>query len=189
MTPVAAEHAKLSYWIDSRGTVLRVDGPWDVWLGDDGEVPDRCRELKVVGNSLFSFIESDGVQHVYRTMHARIFETGRTIEFPFRCDSTSFRREMQMRISRDGDALRYDSIIISETRRPRPLPRPTPTADTLVAMCSFCKAYRFPIESPHWKDIESLFVEPNLPELFSVTHGLCEPCASLWNSKCDSSPE
>jgi hypothetical protein len=180
MMPVAAEHVRLSYWIDSNETVLRIVGPWDAWLGQDGEVPERCREHKVVGNSLFLFIESAGVRHVYRTMHARILETGRTIELPFRCDSAWLRRDMQMRIGRDGDALRYDSVIISETRRPRPLPRPAPAADTLVAMCSFCKAYRFPIESPLWKDIESLFVEPNLPNLFSVTHGLCEPCATLW---------
>jgi hypothetical protein len=86
---------------------------------------------------------------------------------------------MQMRISPDGDRLRYDSIIVSETRRQRPLPQPTPTADTFIAMCSFCKNYRFPIESPLWKDIESLFTEPNLPDFFSVTHGICQPCLTL----------
>lgn len=110
MTPIAAEHVKLSYWINSSGTVLRIGGPWDVWLGDDGELPDRCCEAKVVGNSLFSFVENDGVRHVYRTVHARVFETGKTIEFPFRCDSAWLRREMQMIIARDGEALRYDSI-------------------------------------------------------------------------------
>jgi hypothetical protein len=87
---------------------------------------------------------------------------------------------MQLSMARDGDAPRYDSVIISETRRQRPLPQPTPAANTLIAMCSFCKAYRFPIASPIWKDIESLFMEPHLPELFSVTHGMCEPCATSW---------
>jgi hypothetical protein len=180
MTPIAAEHVKLSYWINSSGTVLNIGGPWDAWLGHDGELPDRCSEANVVGNSLFSFVENEGVRHVYRTIHARVFETGTTIEFPFRCDSAWLRREMQMSITRDEDALRYDSIIISETRRERPLPQPTPTANTLIAMCSFCKAYRFPIESPLWKDIELLFREPHLPGLFSVTHGMCQPCATLW---------
>jgi len=180
MMPVADGRVRLSYWIDSNETVVKIVGPWDAWLGHDGEVPEHGRKHKVVGNSLFSFIVGDGVRHVYRTMHARILETGRTIEFPFRCDSAWFRRDMQMRIGREGNSLRYDSVLISETRRPRPLPRPAPAADTLVAMCSFCKVYRFPIESPLWKDIESLFVEPNLPELFSITHSLCEHCAALW---------
>jgi hypothetical protein len=87
---------------------------------------------------------------------------------------------MQMRIARDGDALLYDSIILRETKRQRPLPQPTPGASTLIAMCSFCKSYRFPIKSPLWKAIDSLFVEPDLPECFSVTHGYCEPCATAW---------
>ena len=179
-SPAIREHVKLSYWITASGTVLSIGGPWDTWLGRDGDLPDQCCEAKVVGNSLFSFIENDGVRHVYRTMHARVFETGRAIAFPFRCDSPWLRRDMQMNMTRDGDALRYDSVIISETRRQRPLPQPTPSATTLIAMCSFCKAYRFPIASQIWKDIESLFMEPHLPELFSVTHGMCEPCAASW---------
>jgi hypothetical protein len=177
--PVAAEHAQLSYWINSQGIVQQVAGPWDAWLGQDGEVPDRCCQAKVVGANLFSFIESDGVRHVYNTIHARILETGRPITFPFRCDSVWLTREMQMRISRDGDLLRYDSVIVSEARRPHPLPLPAPAADTLVAMCCFCKAVRFPIESPLWKDLELLFWESNLPAHFSVTHGLCGPCAAI----------
>jgi hypothetical protein len=87
MTPAPAEHVKLTYWIDSSGTLVRIHGPWDRWLGLDGELPDRCREAKVVGNRLFSFIEGEGVQCVYEAIHSRVFETGQTIEIPFRCDS------------------------------------------------------------------------------------------------------
>jgi len=87
---------------------------------------------------------------------------------------------MQMSITLDGDALRYDSVIVSETRRQNPLPQPTSCATTLIAMCSFCKSYRFPLQSSVWKDIEALLTEPDLPDLFSVTHGMCEPCATLW---------
>jgi hypothetical protein len=180
MTPHAAKRTRLSYWVEAGGTISRVAGPWDTWLGDDGEVPYRSRERDIVGSGLFSFIEGEGVRSVYNTIHARVLETGKSVEFPFRCDSPWIKREMQMRISREADALRYDSIIIRETRRDRPLPRPTASADTFVAMCSFCKSYRFPVESTAWKEIESLFEEPNLPDLFSITHGICEPCAAAW---------
>jgi len=176
-----ADPVTLSYWINSSGTVLRIGGPWDAWLRDDGELPDHCRQAKVIGNSLFSFVENEGVRHVYRTVHTRVLDTGRTIEFPFRCDSPWLRREMKMRIARDGNALRYDSTIIGVTRRQRPLPQPTPAAPDLIAMCSFCKAYRFPVESPHWKEIESLFLESHLPTHFSITHGMCERCYKLWS--------
>jgi hypothetical protein len=83
--PVAAEHAQLSYWINSSGTLLKVAGPWHAWLDQDGEVPDLCCEPKVVGNNLFSFTESDGVRHVYRTMHARILEVSISACSPGRC--------------------------------------------------------------------------------------------------------
>ncbi len=149
-------------------------------MGHDGNLAHRSQQTQVLGRNLFSFVEGESVRLVYRTMHARVFETGKTIAFPFRCDSAWLRREMQMRIARDGDVLRYDSIITRETRRQHPLPPPTPGANTLVAMCSFCKAYRFPTRSPLWKDIESLFMEPDLTEPFSITHGICEPCAALW---------
>jgi hypothetical protein len=179
MKPTAGEPLKLSYWIDSTGTILRLDGPWQRWLAKDGELPDSCREANVVGNSLFSFIEGEGVRHVYDTMILRVLETGRTIEFPFRCDSPWLRREMQMRISPDGGVVRYDSMLLNEIRRRRPLPQPTPSTDILVAMCSFCKAYRFPIESRLWKGIESLFMVLELPDHFSVTHGICDRCLDL----------
>src|SRR5712692_4477389 len=72
MTPAPAEQVKLTYWIDSSGSLIRIHGPWDRWLGLDGELPDRCREAKVVGNSLFSFIEGEGVRCVYEAMHSRV---------------------------------------------------------------------------------------------------------------------
>jgi hypothetical protein len=149
-------------------------------LGRDGNLPRPSQEAQVLGGNLFSFIEDESVRIVYRAMHARVFETGKAIAFPFRCDSAWLRREMQMRITRDGNLLRYDSSITSETRRQRPLPPPTPGATTFVAMCSFCKAHRFPTKSPLWQDIETLFLEPDLAEPFWITHGICERCAALW---------
>jgi hypothetical protein len=167
----------LSYWVNSSGTVLRIAGPWDTWLGRDGELPDRSRAENVVGKNLFTFVDGGSVEWVYQTLQARVFETGKRIEFPFRCDSRWLRRDMHMRMRLDGDALRYDSTIVSETRRERPLPQAAPGAESFISVCSFCKAYRFPNESKDWKDIEGLFTEPGLPEPFAVTHGICEPCA------------
>jgi hypothetical protein len=169
----------LSYWVDSGGTVLRVAGSWDTWLEDDDELSELARAVNVVGRDLFSFVENESVALVYQALQARVFETGKAIEFPFRCDSAWLRREMRMRMSLEGGLLRYDSTIIRETRRERPLPRAAAAADILVAMCSFCKGYRFPTESKLWKDIESLFGEPGLPELFALTHGMCEGCAAV----------
>jgi hypothetical protein len=50
-----------------------------------------------------------------------------------------------------------------------------------IAVCSIWRAYRYPIDSPLRKDIEVLFTEANLPERFSVSHGICEPWTALWS--------
>ena len=121
-------------------------------------------------------------------MNSQVLKTGRTIEFPIRCDSAWLRRDVQMRITPDGDGLRYESTVFRQTSRRNPLPQPAPDAKTFIAMCSFCKAYRFPIESRRWKDIESLFIEPNIAGSFSVTHGICESCASSWLADFDLRP-
>jgi hypothetical protein len=168
----------LSYWIEPGGTVLRITGPWDTWLGSDGELPERSQRGSVVGQNLLSFIHGESVRLVYDTMQTRVLDTGKSIQFPFRCDSQWLRREMQMKISLDGDAVRYDSTIIRETRRESALRQAAPGAEILVAMCSFCKSFRFPVESREWKDIELLFSEAGLPEPFAVTHGMCEGCAA-----------
>lgn len=175
-----AVKARLSYWIDLAGMIVRLDGPWEGWLRDDGQLPERCSKQAVVGGSLFSFIEGEGVRWVYGTLQERVLETGRAIQFPFRCDSAWLRRDMRMTMTPSGDGIRYDSDVLRETRRKHPLPQPTAGASTIVAMCSFCKAYRFPVESKNWRDIELLFLEPGLPDVFSITHGMCDPCGSAW---------
>jgi hypothetical protein len=173
-------HSMLTYRINPIGTILDISGPWDGWLEHDGRVPEDCRAGRLLGNNLLSYIENEGVRFVYRAMHAHVLNTGRALVFPYRCDSARFRREMKMRISLEGDDLRYDSIVVGETLRPKPLPESTPGTGTLIAVCSFCNAYRFPAESDWWKDLEELFAEPELPSAFSTTHGICDPCATLW---------
>ncbi len=180
MQPAGNPNLRLSYWVEPDGTVLKVCGPWDAWLERDGQAPEDCRAARVVGNNLFAYIDCEGVRFIYRAMHTLVMQTGRAILFPYRCDSLRFRREMQMAISREGNALRYDSSTLKETRRQIPLPEPVRDADTLIAVCSFCCAYRFPTQSLLWKDVDELFAEPDFPQVFSVTHGICEPCGSLW---------
>lgn len=166
----------LSYWVEPGGKIIRISGPWDAWLGQDGAISERCAKMNVLGSSLFSFIDNAGVKHVYRTLQKRVSESGQAIEFPYRCDSPRLKREMQMTITRDRDIVRYDSKLLKEERRSWPLPRTEPGTGALIAMCSFCQAYRFPVESKSWKDLDQIFQELHLPPVFSVSHSFCPAC-------------
>jgi len=180
VTPETAPYPALSYWIDSSARMVKVSGDWDDWLDRDGEGEARCRRDDVIGRSLFSFIESPGVQFVYQTLHTQVLQTGEPVELPSRCDSARLRRDLRLRISRDGDLLRYDSVVTRREERKTALPFPLVGSETFVAMCSFCKKFRFPVRSVEWKDIERLFEESALTAGFSVTHGLCRPCIETW---------
>src|SRR5215203_5967566 len=109
MTPVKARMPSLSYWIDDAGTILRVEGPWDGWMPPDEQVPDSCRADRVVGSSLYSYIQGDGVRAIFQALQSRVMQTGVAIEFPSRCDSPLLMREIRIRLSADGKLLRYDS--------------------------------------------------------------------------------
>jgi hypothetical protein len=180
MTPETARRPSLSYWIDTAGTILRVEGPWESWMPPDEQVPDSCRADRVVGRPLYSYIQGQGVRAIFQALQTRVMETGVPIEFASRCDSPSLMRELRIRLSVDGRTLRYDSSVIAERRRAHPLPWPVEDTDTIIAMCSFCKQYRFPVETENWKELDTLFVEPHLPDRFSVSHGICRPCTKLW---------
>ncbi len=81
-----------------------------------------------------------------------------------------------MKLSRDGPTVRYDSVLLRETLRAREIRGATPNAPALVALCSFCQNYRFPVASKMWKEIEHLFNEADLSPEFTFTHGICDTC-------------
>lgn len=169
---------EIVYRVDAGGVIRDVGGPWDEWLqANDPAHIERSSMQSVIGKSVFSFIEGEAVRHIYAILHERVLKTGRPIEFAYRCDGPRVRREMRMRLAAESSAILYVSSIEKETVRQRALPEPTPGAPTMIAVCSFCKNYRFPVASRAWKDIDALFLEPELPAGFAITHGLCESCA------------
>jgi hypothetical protein len=178
--PETAPHPELDYWLDSSARIVKVSGEWNEWLDRDGEGDVRCRREDVIGQNLFSFIHSAGVQHVYQMLHERVLRTGDPVELVSRCDSPSVRRDLRIRICPDGDLLRYNSVVTRQERRNSRLPWPVVGSETLVAMCSLCKRFRFPLEAVEWREIELLFEESALARGFSVTHGMCAICSDIW---------
>jgi hypothetical protein len=130
----------------------------------------------IVGKNLFQFISGLDVTYFYQALTARILKTGRTVNFAYRCDGPWIRRDMRMQISSDAELVRYESAVVRETLRERKIPTETPDAATLVAICSFCKSYRYPIASTDWKELEELLTENDLPVTFRFTHSVCDDC-------------
>jgi hypothetical protein len=170
----SARRPTMIYWTSPSGTICRAESEnADLVSGGDGDFAAPYTSTSLVGNNLFQYIDSPEVCHLYRALTRRVLTTGQAINFAYRCDSPTTRREMTMRLSRDAGMIRYESALIRETVREWEIPRETPDAETFVAICSFCQNYRFPVTSKVWKELEGLMMEKGLPEEFKFTHGVC----------------
>jgi hypothetical protein len=174
---VLVRRPTMIYWTSPNGTIRRAQSEnADLVGADDGVFAAPFVSNAIVGRNLYDFIDGMDVRHLYKTLESRVLKTGRAISFAYRCDSPVIRREMCMKLSRDAEMIRYESAVIRETRRARPIPLQVMKAPTFVAMCSFCQKYRFPVSSKIWKELETLFLEDSLPDEFRFTHGICEDC-------------
>lgn len=94
-----------------------------------------------MGRSLWEFVGDVTTRQVYRDLLARV-RGGRTVSFPYRCDSPSLRRFMRMTMMPGaGNSVAFEGVTLRA--EPRVLPMSTgpadPPIDALVRMCSWCK--------------------------------------------------
>jgi hypothetical protein len=176
-TSGTARRPTMLYWTSLNGTIFRVETENSdlVGMGDESFALPYTGN-RIVGLNLFQFISGLDVSHLYQALAARVLQTGKTINFFYRCDGSRIRREMSMQLSRDGKLVRYESAVLRETWREREIPWETPQAAAFVAMCSFCKNYRYPLNAEAWKELENLLMENDLPGEFRFTHSICDKC-------------
>ena len=179
MQPAYAEGScpRMVYWISASGTILRVESEnADLVRKEGGIFLQPFTADHIIGRNLFEFIKGIEIHHLYQALMNKVLRTGVSITFPYRCDGPHVRREMIMSLSLENETVRYESILLRETPRERQIPAGTNSATTLVAICSFCQRYRFPLTSTIWKDLDYLLLEAELPDKFDFSHGLCRAC-------------
>jgi hypothetical protein len=174
---VTVRRPTMIYWTSLNGTIFRAESENSDLVGaGDGAFAAPFASNPIVGLDLFKFIDGAEIRQLYRALTARVINSGRTINFAYRCDGPGTRREMSMQLSSDEGFVRYESAVLRETSRKPEIPRSTPHAEIYVAICSFCNNYRFPVGSEVWKELENLLMENGLPDEFQFTHGVCEDC-------------
>lgn len=146
---VAAAGQIYRYRVDSDDRIVWVDARWLAFAQENG-APDLTRE-RVLGQSLWRYIAGDVTCEVYRRMHREVRLRGRTIVAPFRCDSPSLRREMQLTIlPEDSGQLLYEGMVLLSAPCPpvSVLDSALRRSQSLLTMCSCCK--RVLIEPDGW---------------------------------------
>lgn len=167
------------YRIDSTDTIVSISDNWCAFANANAW---ECslRPENVVGHKLWDFIQDLETKHLYRELLKRV-RGGMTLRpIPFRCDSSSERRYLELLIAALPDQQIEITSTICRTESPSPvrlLDAATARSSDLVKVCSMCKKIK--VAPDKWVEIEKalarlrLFEADKMPQL---THGMCDTC-------------
>jgi hypothetical protein len=167
----------LSYAIDDQDRLIRVDEGYYRFAEENGW--DGAGDS--LGRLLWDFVAGHDVRRLQRLLLRRVRDELHDIELPFRCDSPTLRREMDIRITADrsGRVVLFSAQLCSEQPRsePQPLLNPrAPRAGDFLPMCAWCDRF---LVGGEWVEVEEaarrleLFRRSVLPPL---DHGICPEC-------------
>ena len=142
------------YRIDSDDTIVSVSDNWQTFA-DANAWGGSLRPENVVGHTIWEFIEGLETQYLYQELFRRVREGISSRAIPFRCDSPSERRylELFIKLLPDGKIEIISKILRSESRSPvRLLAADTARSTELVTLCSMCK--RIKVSPEQWVEIE-----------------------------------
>ena len=168
--------------IDAGDRITEVSDNWDAFARANS-APDTCLSSNVLGTKLWDHIRDGETGHLYKTLLARIRETGKSIVVPIRCDAPGLIRriEIGMEPLQGGIVMFVSRIVALEPRdNVALLSASASRSDDLVRICSFCK--QIDVGDDCWMEIETaidrlgLFNQPVLPGL---THTICPACMTL----------
>jgi len=165
------------YQVNADNRIDWVDSEWLSFACENDA--SHLNTEAVVGEPLFRFIDGIETQHLYRMILDRVRRVQQSIVIPFRCDSPSVRRFMELDVSPCVNrAVQFSGRIVQEQQRRSVLLLDSSVGrtDEFVVVCSWCKRIA---ASGLWLDVEHavrklrLFDESRLPLL---THGICIDC-------------
>ena len=158
----------------------RIDHVSSEWLdfARENDASDLYSEA-VIGQPIFQFVSNEETRHLYEMILDRVRTSGNEVVVPFRCDSPSVRRFMELEVSPGPDGhVRFQGRIVREEKR-QPvllLDSSINRDDDFLKVCSWCKRVQAEGE---WLEVElaverlELFNRQRLPQ---ISHGICEDC-------------
>lgn len=182
--------ALYEYTIDNLDQIAKVSSNWDSFESS-AQNSDRYLSAGIVGLPIWDFIDGDETTLLYRVIFSRIRKHTSSIVIPYRCDSPTVRRTLELHISaRIGGSIDFHSYLLHEECRDR-IDLFDPSFDRSnehIRVCSICK--RVALSDHHWVEVEAaisylgLFTTVKLPQ---ITHGLCPGCYATAMAELDSS--
>jgi hypothetical protein len=172
---------RITYELDAQDRIRTTGADWDRFALANGAPELASHRIRL--EPLWRFVTGIEVQHLLRLLFERVRSRNTTIRLPFRCDSPSARRFMELTVRPlPAHALTVESRLLrTETRQYVPLLERSPRLRYgFLTMCSWCKRIR--LVNGEWAEVEravevmDLFTSADLP---MISHGICRSCADL----------
>ncbi len=171
------------YCLDPNDTITHVNSDWIEFARENaqGFVPGR-----VIGQSLWNFITSSKVKHLYSIIFEKARQGLLIQGLPYRCDAPDRRRFLEMDLSpADDTIIQIKSRIVREELREYVslLSDFRDMSGEFLTICSFCKKIR--VAGGRWEEIEEAIKLLGLAEAWplpQLSHGVCEKCFDEWSS-------
>ncbi len=166
------ESDSFAYRLDARDCVASVESEW---LDFNGKPSERRPPV-----SFWDYISGYEVRHLFKMMFDTARDQHREISVPFRCDTPTSRRFMELKIEPlDEGALSITGELIHKEIRASVdlLDDVDRDPERFLEICSWCK--RVDLGGDNWVEVEDavrkldLLSEPLMPTL---THGICFDC-------------
>jgi len=166
----------LSYWVDQNDRIVKVGGAWDEAARDGGS--DSLFADSVKGTNLFSYIAGEATRSFVWTMIDAVRKLQRPNKRPYRCDTPTLKRSMEMTIIPEGNGLlRLEHRLVATEPLQRPLSfRSAHRLDykpPLRLRCSMCNQVRI---GQVWREPDEHAKLLNTLETTPVVYSVCDDC-------------
>ena len=168
------------YYVDASDVIVSVDEWWLAFAKENNAT--ELDETYVVGRQAREFIADEPTRSLYKEINAYVRMHDASVTVPFRCDSPTLERYMQLTISKCANhLLLYESVLVRTVpqSRLRILDSSLKRSNAFLTMCSFCK--RSLIEPAGWLDLQDISLKLRLFEKQTVPglrYTVCPKCVS-----------
>lgn len=182
VTQPGAEEARdiqFGYTLDRTDRIRAVDDAWCRFAAenDAADLPQS-----VIGRPLWHFVSGEETRSFYRQLMQKVRDTGAPLTLPFRCDSPTERRFMEITMA-PGDVegeLHCRTVLMRvEPRETVDLLRRQPRHGDKLDVCAVCR--RVKVQPTRWLEIEEAMRELRLahPSAPRMRARICPDCEGL----------
>lgn len=166
--------------MDRQDCLCALSEDWDALLAEGGGDPS-CRRARILGRPLRDFIAGDSTRMFLDAALEATRLTGRPRRLPYRCDTPTLARRMQMCLQPLADGrVRVTHLLLAQQPLPRPLAFRAATQAPARLRCSLCLRLRS--TAGHWQDPVSA---PPDPAPLAVRYTLCPDCCGAAAGSAD----